>query len=51
MDPVPLHMKRARDCDCGTCCDGCGHGRSCMSGKGAQVDIGQEVAQEDGYMR
>ncbi|MEU9754362.1 hypothetical protein AB0D90_14650 [Streptomyces althioticus] len=29
--PPPRHLTRHRMCDCGTCCDACGHYEGCMS--------------------
>ncbi|MDT0381375.1 hypothetical protein RM572_21695 [Streptomyces sp. DSM 42041] len=42
----------ARDCDCGTCCDSCGHASNCTSNETAyDTDTAAQVAAEDGFPR
>jgi hypothetical protein len=36
-----LHERRHPLCDCGACCDGCGHFRPCESG------LGRDSAKDD----
>jgi hypothetical protein len=46
---------RRRNCDCGTCCDLHGHQSFCTSEEPGrredEVDLAEEVALQDGYMR
>lgn len=52
MEEALQHGRLDPACDCGACCDRCGdHTSACMSGKGRQMSISEEVAQEDGFMR
>lgn len=52
MTSLPTPLRRHRLCDCGACCDTCGHDDACMSEQERQgePDVATEVAQEDGYM-
>jgi hypothetical protein len=38
-----------RNCDCGACCEACGHYDGCIRNAGRERDVAAEVAMEDGY--
>jgi hypothetical protein len=38
-----------RNCDCGACCEACGHYDGCIRNAGRQRDAAAEVAMEDGF--
>lgn len=38
-----------RNCDCGACCEACGHDDDCIRNAGRDRDVAAEVAMEDGY--
>ena len=38
-----------RNCDCGACCEACGHYDDCIRNAGRERDVADEVALEDGY--
>lgn len=38
-----------RNCDCGACCEACGHYDDCIRNAGRERDVAAEVAMEDGY--
>jgi hypothetical protein len=38
-----------RNCDCGACCEACGHYDDCIRNAGRERDAAAEVAMEDGY--
>ena len=37
------------NCDCGACCEKCGHYDDCIRMAGRERNIADEVAMEDGY--
>lgn len=37
------------NCDCGACCEACGHYDDCIRNADHERDIAYEVALEDGY--
>jgi hypothetical protein len=38
-----------RNCDCGACCEACGHYDDCIRNAAREVNTAFEVAAEDGY--
>lgn len=38
-----------RNCDCGACCEACGHYDDCIRNAGRERNTAFEVAAEDGY--
>jgi hypothetical protein len=39
------------NCDCGACCEPCGHYDDCIRNAGYERSVADEVALEDGYRR
>lgn len=37
------------NCDCGACCEACGHYDDCIRNGGRGLSLADEVAMEDGY--
>lgn len=37
------------NCDCGTCCEACGHYDDCIRYEARERNMADEVALEDGY--
>ncbi|MDX5568445.1 hypothetical protein PYK79_41320 [Streptomyces sp. ID05-04B] len=37
------------NCDCGACCEPCGHYDDCIRNAGRERNVADEVAMEDGY--
>jgi len=37
------------NCDCGACCDACGHYDDCIRNAGRELSVADEIALEDGY--
>lgn len=38
-----------RNCDCGACCEACGHYDGCIRNERRERDVAAEIAMEDGY--
>jgi len=37
------------NCDCGACCEACGHYDDCIRNAGRELSVADEIALEDGY--